>query len=65
MPVKRRRNLAVTDGGSYYKEKRLEEFLDRNVHSTMVMKLIMMKRVIMKIMNCSNYRRVLPTVAIK
>ena len=28
MPVKRRQNLAVTDRGSYYKEERLEEFLD-------------------------------------
>ena len=28
MPVKRRQNLAETDRGSYYKEERLEEFLD-------------------------------------
>ena len=28
MPVKRRQNLAVTGRGSYYKEERLEEFLD-------------------------------------
>ena len=28
MPVKRRRNLDETDRGSYYKEERLEEFLD-------------------------------------
>ena len=28
MPVKRRQNLAVTDRASYYKEERLEEFLD-------------------------------------
>ena len=29
MPVKRRKNLAETARGSYYKEERLEEFLDR------------------------------------
>ena len=29
MPVKRRQNLAETGRGSYYKEERLEEFLDR------------------------------------
>ena len=28
MPVKRRQNLPETDGGSYYKEEWLEEFLD-------------------------------------
>ena len=28
MPIKRRQNLAETDKGSYYKEERLEEFLD-------------------------------------
>ena len=28
MPLKRRQNLAETDRGSYYKEERLEEFLD-------------------------------------
>ena len=28
MPAKRRQNLAVTGRGSYYKEERLEEFLD-------------------------------------
>ena len=28
MPVKRRRNLVKIDGGSYYKEEWLEEFLD-------------------------------------
>ena len=28
MPVKRKQNLAETDRGSYYKEERLEEFLD-------------------------------------
>ena len=28
MPVKRRQNLAETDGGSYYKQEWLEEFLD-------------------------------------
>ena len=28
MPVKRRQNLAVTDRELYYKEERLEEFLD-------------------------------------
>ena len=28
MPVKWRQNLAVTGRGSYYKEERLEEFLD-------------------------------------
>ena len=28
MPVKRRQNLDETDRGSYYKEERLEEFLD-------------------------------------
>ena len=30
MPLKRRQNLAETDRGSYYKEERLEEFLDSN-----------------------------------
>ena len=29
MPVKRRQNLAEADRGSYYKEERSEEFLDR------------------------------------
>ena len=29
MPIKRRQNLTETDKGSYYKEERLEEFLDR------------------------------------
>ena len=29
MPVKRRQNWAETGRGSYYKEERLEEFLDR------------------------------------
>ena len=29
MLLKRRQNLAETDRGSYYKEKRLEEFLDK------------------------------------
>ena len=28
MPLKRRQNLAETERGSYYKEERLEEFLD-------------------------------------
>ena len=28
MPLKRRQNLAETDRGSYYKDERLEEFLD-------------------------------------
>ena len=28
MPAKRRQNLAVIGRGSYYKEERLEEFLD-------------------------------------
>ena len=28
MPVKRRQNWAVIGRGSYYKEERLEEFLD-------------------------------------
>ena len=28
MPVKRRQNLVETDRESYYKEERLEEFLD-------------------------------------
>ena len=28
MPVKRRQNLAETDSGSYYKEKRLKDLLD-------------------------------------
>ena len=28
MPVKRKQNLAVTDRRSFYKEERLEEFLD-------------------------------------
>ena len=29
MPIKRRQNLTETDKVSYYKEERLEEFLDR------------------------------------
>ena len=31
MPLKRRQNLAETDRWSYYKEERLEEFLDNKV----------------------------------
>ena len=39
MLVKRRQNLLETDKGSYYKEERLEEFLDTvKVHFAMVMK---------------------------
>ena len=69
MAVKRRQNLAATGRGSYYKEERLEEFLDSkgafyngngsdNYDNNENMK-------IMKIMNSSSYRRVLPIVAIK
>ena len=65
MPVKRRQNLAVTDRGSYYKEERLEEFLDSKGAFYNVMKVIIMTRVIMKIMNSSSYRRVLSIVAMK
>ena len=59
MPVERSQILAETDRGSYYKE--LEEFLV----SKCAMKVIMMVRVIMKIMNSSSYRRVLLIVATK
>ena len=67
MPVKRRQSLAATGRGSYYKEERLEELLDskgafydgnesdNNDKSYCIMKII----------NSSNYRRVLPIVAIK
>ena len=66
MPVKRRQNLAETDRRSYYKEERLEEFLDRkgafyNGNESDNDD----ERAIMKIMNSSSYRRVLPIVAIK
>ena len=43
----RRQNLAETDRGSYYKEEWLKEFL----------KVIIMIRVILKIINSSSYRR--------
>ena len=67
MPVKRRQSLAATGRGSYYKEERLEELLDgkgafyngnesdNNDKSYCIMKII----------NSSSYRRVLPIVAIK
>ena len=42
MPVKRRRNLAETDWGSYYKDEWLEEFQTIKAHFTMVMKVIKM-----------------------
>ena len=61
MPVKRRQNLSETGKGSFYKEEWLEEFLD----SKGAVKVIMMMGVIMKIVNSSNYRRVLPIVATK
>ena len=58
MSLKRRKNLAESDRGSYYKET-------AKVHFTMVMKVITMMRVIMNIMNSSSYRRVLPIVSTK
>ena len=64
MPVKRRQNLAETGRGSYYKEEWLEEFLDSKGNE-IVMKVIIMMRVMIKIMNSSSYRRVLLIVATK
>ena len=65
MPVKRKQNLAETDRGSYYKEERLEEFLDSKGAFYSVNESDMMMRVIMKIMDSSSYRRVLPIVPTK
>ena len=56
--LKRKQSLAESDRGSYYKET-------AKVHFTMVMKVIMMMRVIMKIMDSNSYRRVLPIVSAK
>ena len=61
MLVKRRQNLAETYRGSYFKKGIVRRFLD----ITMVMKVIMITRVMMEIMNSSNYQRVLPIVATK
>ena len=67
MPVKRRQNLAETDRGSYYKEERLEEFLDSKgaFYNGNGSDNYDKSYCIMKIMNSSSYRRVLPIVAIK
>ena len=65
MPLKRRQNLAETDRGSYYKEERLEEFLDSKGAFYNVNESDIMMIVIMKIMGSSSYRRVLPIVATK
>ena len=54
MLVKRRPNIAKTDRGSYYIQEWLEEFLDSKGAFSMVMKVIIMMRVIMKIMNSSS-----------
>ena len=58
MPVKRRQNLAEAGRGSYYREERLEEFLDSK-------DAFYGGNEKMKIMNSSSYGRVLPTVATK
>ena len=56
--LKRKQSLAESDRGSYYKKT-------AKVHFTMVMKVIMMMRVIMKIMDSNSYPRVLPIVSTK
>ena len=58
MPVKRRQNLAEAGRGSYYREERLEEFLDSK-------DAFYGGNENMKIMNSSSYGRVLPTVGTK
>ena len=65
IPVKRRQNLPETDKRSHYKEEWLEKFLDSKGAFTMVMKVIIVMRVVMKIMNSSSHRRVLPIAATK
>ena len=62
---KRRQNLAETGRGSYYKKKRLEEFLDSKGAFYNVNESDIMMIVIMKIMGSSSYRWVLPIVATK
>ena len=62
---KRRQTLVETGRGSYYKKKRLEELLDSKGVFYNVNESDMMMRVIIKIMDSSSYRRVLPIVATK
>ena len=62
---KRRQTLVETGRGSYYKKKRLEEFVDSKGVFYNVNESDMMMRVIIKIMDSSSYRRVLPIVATK
>ena len=52
-------------GDNIAKRNGQENFQTVKVHFTMVMKVIMVMRVIMKIMNSSSYWRVLPTAAIQ
>ena len=63
MPVKRRQNLAETDRGLYYKEECLKEFLDGKGAFCNGNESDNNNEFIMKIMNSSSYRRVLPIVA--
>ena len=65
MPVKRRQNLAEADKGSYCREECLEESLDNESAFYNGNKVIIMMRIVMKIMNRSSYRWVLPIVATK
>ena len=65
MPVKRRQNLAETDRGSHYKEQWKEEFLDRKIAFYNSNESDYDDESIMKIMNNSSHRKVLPVAAIK
>ena len=64
MLVKRRQTLAETDKG-YYKEERLEEFLDSKGAFYNVNETDNDDQSIMETINSSSYARVLPVVAAK
>ena len=65
MLIKRRQIYLKQKGDLITKRNGYKNFQSVKVHFTMVKKVIMMMRVIIKTMNSSSYQRVLPIIATK